>query len=463
MHSPLLLWLPLVLAACEPGRAEPSGDTAADGGATTPADGGQDDGGGTDGGGSDGGGSDGGADGGGATTDGGTADDTGEPTPTPSLTVEEIGDQDPDLDGWLFDPLAMHTIDLTLSPEARAALDASPWDYVEGSVTIDGVPMERVGVRLRGKIGSFRYLSGKPKFKIDFNQYVEDQRFHGLETLSLNNSVVDCSYLKEPIAYRVMRDAGIAASRTSFAWVTVNGATYGLYVLIETPDDRFLARNFEEPDGNLYDGKYVWYADGSYELLDFASGDDHLFQLEEGTDVGHADITAVSEAVAAWWGTGRFEEQLSTLVDMEQLHRVLAAEQWVGHNDGYAMNTNNYRVYFDPLDGRMRMVPWDFDYSFLNDWEWGMSWSSPRGTLASGCWRDEHCHAAQAEAVGTLVDSLDVTALLELYDEMAELTYGPMIEDPRRECSYASVMYTRDLVRPWIEGRGEALRTSWGL
>ena len=455
MSCSLLLWL----LACGPTPVGGGDGPSADGGTTDG--GGTDDEGGTDDGGTDGGGTDGGSTDGGSTDSGGT--DGGGTAPIPSLTVEEIGDQDPDLDGWIFDPLTVHEVELTLSDEARAALDASPWDYVEGSVRFDGVQLDRVGVRLRGKIGSFRYLSGKPKLKIDFNQYVEDQRFHGLETLSLNNSVVDCSYLKEPMAYRVMRDAGIIASRTSWARVTINGATYGLYVLVETPDDRFLAANFDEPDGNLYDGKYVWYADGSYELLDFATGDDLLFQLEEGTDVGHADITAVSDAVRAFWGSDRFEERLSMLVDTEQLHRVLAAEQWVGHNDGYAMNTNNYRVYFDPLDGRMRMVPWDFDYSFLQDWEWGMSWSWPAGSMASGCWRDPDCHTAQAEAVDTLVETLDVEALLALYDEMAELTYGPMRVDPRRECSYASVMASRDSLRPWFEARGDELRSSWGL
>lgn len=396
-------------------------------------------------------------------SDGGTADDTGTEPTEPLLVVEEIGDQDPDLDGWIFDPLVIHQVEITLPEDSVRSLDLSPYSYAEGAISFDGIVLPTVGVRLRGKIGSFRYLSGKPKFKIDLNQYIDGQRLTGVETLSLNNSVVDCSYLKEPIAYRVMREAGVSASRTSFAQVTVNGSDYGLYVMVETPDDRFLVANFDDPTGNLYDGKYVYYPNGSYELLDFATGDDLLFQLEEGTDVGNEDIIAVSAAVTEWWGTGRFEEQVGELVDFDLLHRGLAAEQWVGHVDGYAMNTNNYRVYFDPSDGLMKYIPWDFDYSFIQDWEWGMSWGSPRGSLASGCWNDEHCLAAQADAVAELTDTIDGVDLVGFYRELADLTADAALADPRRECSWSYVVYYRNLVRDFTVGRSDSLRATWGL
>jgi len=389
--------------------------------------------------------------------------DSGIGPPDPVLVVEEIGDQDPDLDSWIYDPLVIHDIAITLSDSAVGSLGTDPYTYVQGAVSFDGIAMPTIGVRLRGKIGSFRDLSGKPKFKLDFNQYISNQRFFGLETLSLNNSVVDCTYLKEPIAYGVMRDAGVAASRTSWAQVTVNGGDYGLYVMIETPDDRFLVRNFDDPTGNLYDGKYVYYDDGTYQLLDFATGDDALYQLEEGVDVDHEDITLISDTVWAWYGSDSFQDQLSLVVDFDNVHRMLAAEQWVGHNDGYALNTNNYRVYFDPIDGRMKFIPWDFDYSFLNDTDWGMSWWTPLGTIASGCWGDPNCFASQGLAMAELLDTLDVPAILNLFDTMAELTYDPMVADPRRECSYDYVMYYRDTLRTMIEGRDAALRSWWGL
>ncbi|MFO0006349.1 MAG: CotH kinase family protein, partial [bacterium] len=107
----------------------------------------------------------------------------------------------------------------------------------------------------------------------------------------------------------------MAAPRAADARVWVNGDDYGLYLLLETPDDRFLKRAWDEPDGNLYDGKYVWYPDGSYTLLDFAEGHDHLYQLEEGEDVGHADIASVSAALAAGWGSPTFLATTGAVVE----------------------------------------------------------------------------------------------------------------------------------------------------
>jgi len=434
------------------------GGAAADGGAETGSTGD----GGTAG---DGGTPDGGALDGGA-PDGGHADtgDTAPPLPDPLVVVEEVPAQDDDIDGWFFDPLAIHEVEITLSDASWAALGTDPYSYVLGQVEVDEQPMPDVGVRLRGKIGSFRTLDGKPKFRVDFNQYVEDQRYYGLESLTLNNEVVDCSYLKEPVSYRVFRGLGLPAPRTSFAHVTVNGMDYGLYVVIETPDDRFLSRVYDDPSGNLYDGKYIYYDDGSYKLLDFTPGAAPYMELEEGTDVDNADVIAVADAVRWATGSGVFEEALDAYVDFDELHRHLLAEEWVGHLDGYALNTNNYRVYLDPADeGRLDLVPYDLDYSMLEASVWGMSWSSPRGVLASGCWSDPTCASNQRDAVA---DGLEVIDRLELRDFVAELnvaTLDAAREDPRRECSFFWVTWYRAYVANWVETRSDLVASHWEL
>ena len=120
---------------------------------------------------------------------------------------------------------------------------------------------DAIGVRLRGKIGSFRTLSGKPKFKIDFNQYVEDQRFYGLETLSLNNAIVDCSYLKEAIVTGSSRPS---ASPPAHRLRAGDGQRRALRPLHPRDPGRPLPRScYTDPTGN-YDGKYVYYGGGSY-------------------------------------------------------------------------------------------------------------------------------------------------------------------------------------------------------
>ena len=394
-----------------------------------------------------------------------TATDTASSPPqdTAAAPVNEdtIGDQVLE-DDWIFDHTIIHEIEITLPQESLDSLSVEPYSYAIGSVLFNDESMTDVGIRLRGKIGSFRDLSGKPKLKIDFNQYVEDQRFYGLETLSLNNSIVDCSFLKEHVGYALFAEADVPASRTGVARVWVNGEPYGLYTIIEVPDDRFLRRHYENPDGNLYDGKYVW--DGTTAtLLDFATGYDTLFQLEEGEDVGHADISAVSAAISAAAGTAEWYETTGAVVDWPLLHRLWAVEQWLGQNDGYGLNTNNYRVYFDPSDGRADLIPWDLDYTFLYDSDWGRSWYTPYGTLFYYCIFDSTCAAAQKAAVAEILEAADAAALVSRFDAIAALIDSDARSDPRRECSESSMDYEQERVRAWLEGQNAILQSFWGL
>ncbi len=380
------------------------------------------------------------------------------------VTEEEApGLSDEGLDDWVFDDTVVHQVDIRIPPDSLAALEASPYTFALADLQYDGVEMPNIGVRLRGKIGSFRVVTAKPKFKISFNEFTPDQRFYGLEELSLNNAVVDCSYLKEMLGYQVFAAVGVPSLRTAYAAVTVNSVAYGLYVVLETPDDRFLKRHYTLPDGNLYDGKYVWYGGYNYTLLDFGLGVDELYQLEEGTDVAHADIAGVSNAVLTAAGTDQWAPVSDAVIDWTEVHRELAAEQWVGHNDGYALNTNNYRVYFDPEDGRAEILPWDLDYGFLNDYDWGMNWATPRGSVAAACWRDAACLEAQKAAMAELipaVEALDLPGKLEAYIVLAN---DLAVADPRRECAAADIPGWQEYMRSWVATRNDTMRSWWGL
>lgn len=400
------------------------------------------------------------------------AEDTG-PDVLPGDTSEDTAEdtaveEDPEVSAaWqaaFFTETVIHDIEITLSDDAYRDIRRDGHTYVPADITVDGETTTGVGMRLRGKIGSYREITGKPKFKIDMSQFVAGQRFHGLHSMALNNEVVDCSYLREPLAYRVFRDAGITASRTTFARVTVNGDAYGLYVVIEVPDKPFLKDRFpDDADGNLYDGKYIYnWANGSYTLLDFDSGVDQLFGLEEGTDVGHADIEAISAAMDAA-PRGQFVDTMAPLVDWDQWQTAWAVEQWVGHLDGYQMNRNNYRIYFRPSDGKMIYLPTDFDYGFLSDGGWGVGWTGPLGTLSSRCYTDPTCVAAHKTAVETMLGALDPVALDQMLTDMAELTHDDAGDDPRRECATRDVWATQDYLHSWVQGREAAVRATWGL
>ncbi len=383
----------------------------------------------------------------------------------PEVPVESVPGLSDEAD-WIFTHRRVHDVDIRLSDQAIASLWEDRSVHVEGDLAFDNEVISSVGVRLKGRIGSFRELSGKSSFKIDLNRFVADQRFYGLESLTLNNAVVDCSYSKEHLAYRVIREAGLPGSRAGYAWVTVNDEPYGLYVLVETQDDRFLTRTFEDPGGPLYDGKYLWdWRTETYTLLDLETDLAPLFQQEEGPDVEHADLLGLTTTLDEVEGDSDFYERMGEVVDWDRQHRAVAVDQWVGHLDGYSMNTNNYRVYFDPgAGGRAVIVPWDLDYGFLKASWWGMNWRTPRGRLTEACWDDEACSEAQGVAVQWLLDEvIDEQAYEEMVEEIHETIDAYVDEDPRRECSTSEVRSTRADLLDWIEERDRNLENFWDL
>ena len=85
---------------------------------------------------------------------------------------------------------------------SQAAIDSlytDPYTYVEARLMFDGEIVQPVAVRIKGRLGSYRSIYGKPALKIDLNHY-EDQELYGLERLNLNNMVQDGSMTHEYIA-----------------------------------------------------------------------------------------------------------------------------------------------------------------------------------------------------------------------------------------------------------------------
>ncbi len=394
---------------------------------------------------------------------------------TPETAAPAFPDlPDPELEsaeGWsddgdqLFNRLAVHQVEITLDADDLTALAGEPYTYVQGDVTFDGLALDPVGVRLKGHIGSFRELSGKAGFKIDLNRYFPDQKLYGQKQLTLNNAVTDCSYSKEHLGYTLYRAAGVPVPRNGFAWVRVNGQDYGLYVLTETPDDQLLERHFEEPDGNLYDGKYLYYDNGGYQLMDFWPALAPYFEQEEGEDVANADIVAFTSEVETSVYQPDFYGRMSSVLNWERQHTHVAIDQLIGHLDGYSMNTNNYRVYFDPADqGRAVLLPFDLDYAFLSANVWGMNWSYPRARLTSACWADAECIEAQRESMDwVLQNAYDENELQQVIDEVEALITPYVEADPRRECNMAQVGNYRADLRRWVRARPEQMEDFWEL
>ncbi|MDP2315056.1 MAG: CotH kinase family protein [Pseudomonadota bacterium] len=378
-------------------------------------------------------------------------DDTGEaPDSGGDSGADTDVEEEPD-DTRIFNLDAVHTVELTLSVGGRQGLDSDPYTYVAADLVFDGEAFPDVGVRIKGRLGSYRTLDQKAGLKVDLLEFGGDGKLEGLEKFNLNNMVQDCAKVHEYAAYGINRMVGVPAPRVAYATVTVDGEDYGLYSLVEDYDDEFLQKNFTDATGNLYDGDYYLWPDGNYALVDFNDSNQQYFQLDEGTDVALADIQAITDAVRAG---ATFAGALGSLVDMEEHAAFVAVNAWIGHYDSYTYYSNNYRVYFDPARGGQAVfLPWDPDWAFYS----ATAVTSFYGTISAQCYADPACNAA----IDTNVDYLDANVAgsplaTELLAAIA-LIQPALTEDPKLETGRREIRACQDDLFDWFNRRGGEL------
>ena len=261
--------------------------------------------------------------------------------------------------GDLFTGTNVVRIQIEIPPEGMTTLGRYQWQWgggnqeresVKGIVREGGRVYRDVAIHLKGAAGSFRPIGSKPALTLNFDKFVKDQTFHGLDKISLNNSVQDSTYLNEKICRELFAAAGVPVPRADHAIVELNGHKLGLYVLVEGFNKQFLKQHFKSAKGNLYDGGFV------------KDVDDGLALSSGGDPKDRADLKALAAAarapVSSRW------TRLEQILDMDRFISMIAMEIMQCHWDGYALNKNNYRIYHDPDSNKLVFMPHGLDQMF---------------------------------------------------------------------------------------------------
>lgn len=259
----------------------------------------------------------------------------------------------------LFSGSDVLKIRIEISPEDIKSLEKYTWNFgpqterqqVQATIHEGGRTYTNVALQLKGAAGSFRPIHENPALTLNFDKFVEGQTFHGLDKLSLNNSVQDPTYLSEQFSRELFLKAGVPTPRATHASVELNGRDLGLYVLVEGWNRRFLKKHFEKPTGNLYDGGFLKDVD---QALDTNAGEDPKDQ---------ADRIALLEA-AREKDLATRRERLEKVLDIDRFLTFVALDAMLWNWDGYAQNKNNYRLFSDRETGKMVFMPHGLDQLF---------------------------------------------------------------------------------------------------
>jgi spore coat protein H len=270
----------------------------------------------------------------------------------------------------IFNRDAVEDYELVFTASNWQALQDAPFEYVCATMNFADETYINVGVRYKGNSSFHAVPPPKKPFKIDFNRYVADQDFHGVNKLNFSNSLWDPSMMREPLAYDTFAAAGCPACRTSHVklFVTVPGIysreLFGVYVMIEQVDKTYLADRFSNHSGNLYKAA-MWGGD-----LKWLGSDPAPYRgcYEKKTNELEDDWSDLINFIYVLNSTPdpSFRTEIEKVLNVDGFLSYLAANTALSNLDSIAGRNCNFYLYRNPRTGKFEFLPWDLNEAFGN-------------------------------------------------------------------------------------------------
>ena len=283
--------------------------------------------------------------------------------------------------GDLFDNSVVHDIEVTFDQAEYDAMIAAfqssgAKEWITGTITIDGVTIRNIGLRLKGnsslmglrnnnggRVGGngSNVSASSPNslpWLIRLDKNVEGQSYEGYTSFVIRSNNTTTS-LNEAVALELI---GLADQATQLAISTrfsVNGGAEVLRLAIENPDDEWEDANFDN-DGILYKAE----SGGDYSYRgDDPEAYDEIFDQE--TDTDNENLTPLIEFLEFINESddATFAAQLSQHLDVEAFARYLAGQELVVNQDDIDGPGNNSYLRYDSKTGVMTIVSWDLNLS----------------------------------------------------------------------------------------------------
>jgi len=150
---------------------------------------------------------------------------------------------------------AQDLYDINSITQIEITFAESNWDYLldvlyaagdeerlVGSVQINGIQFDSVGVRYKGN-SSYSPNNVKNPFNIKLDHIIDDQKYQNYGTLKLANGYKDPTFVRETLSYEIARNF-MTAGLANYCEVTVNGQYIGLYTSVQSVDKYFKNSNF---------------------------------------------------------------------------------------------------------------------------------------------------------------------------------------------------------------------------
>ena len=277
----------------------------------------------------------------------------------------------------LFSTDQVVTIDLTFADPNFWSLLTTYYtndlgETLTGNVTItDNTGIHTypdVAVDLKGN-SSYGHPGNKKSFKIDFNDNVQGQKYHGMTKVHFNNCFKDPTFMREKLFFDFSREQGVLAPRVLYANVTMNGTFWGFYDMVEAVDKNFLDRWVDDNDGNLFKAGDNFgmggtsAADLAFYGTDPANYTDRYELKTNEVENDRTDLIALLEELNTA-SDADLISQFPAHWEWAPMLRSLAIDNLFSNLDSYINSARNYYVYHDSTTFLWNWIKWDANEAF---------------------------------------------------------------------------------------------------
>lgn len=409
----------------------------------------------------------------------------------------------------LFDTSSVHTINIVMDDWDDFISNAESEEYYTCTLEIDGETYKNVAIRGKGNTSLTKvaaYGNDRYSFKVEFDRYDSSVTYHGLDKLCLNNIIQDNTYMKDYLCYRLMAEMGVASPLCSYVYVSVNGSDWGLYLAVEGVEESFLQRNYGSDYGELYkpDSQSMGGGRGNgkgFDMDDFDpaenagdnakpdgkgggrdgmnSSDDTLLKYIDDDPDSYSNIFDNAKTDVSKSDKKRLIAALKTLsgdepeqaVDVDAVIRYFVVHNFVLNFDSYTGSMiHNYYLY--ESDGKMQMIPWDYNLAFgafqsaggatslvnypIDDPVSG-GYTSDRPMLSWILQSEEYTelyHKYFAELISTVFDS---GKFAQEFDSVVQMISPYVESDPTKFCTYEDFETGAQTLREFCLKRAESI------
>lgn len=270
-------------------------------------------------------------------------------------------------------PSPIVTVDLEVASDAIQTLDADPFDGPDliGAFVDDGATRyDPIDVNYRGAYALqtlIRYRAIQRNWKLKF---AKDHQYRSRREWNYNYE----PNIRQRLTYWLMRLADVKVPSARHVVLRVNGATHGLYLEYEDPDNKsWLQDKFGDDSGDLFKAAYDIPGETAYfATLEVLGQNDSDYEMHYRKKTNNDDpikatdfsslrvfIKNLNESP-----DGEFETFLRGNFNVDRFISYLVVANFVSHWDSLPQRPKNFWLYQVPATGKWQFIPWDMDATF---------------------------------------------------------------------------------------------------